>query len=373
MTVNANTLSLIFTTDRVANIRRIFAQLKKKFIIHGCGASASASATVTEKKLDAIIDTFEMLFEMSKNNNSTIGHFEWIDGTLIHALQNGDWILLENVNFCNPTVLDRLNPLLETNGVLLVNECGLQQTDGQPRIIRPHPNFRIFFTMNPKFGEISRAMRNRCIEISILDDIISISNTSNSGRRRTRTRMMMNELEPKWNDIQQLLILAGIKWPLIRTQMIQVHTYLITQFVNNNNRNSDSDSDSDCHLNTLIYVSTNNNSNNANTFELVSSIEYPFAEQLINEDTKNSRVRFTRDMIYVYSFVQQIVFVYQMKYNNHQLCKIANLSEEYMSECHMMDMAIVRNEYLLILFNRWIGIYKLHFTSHKSFCWIYLF
>jgi len=99
------------------------------------------------------------------NVKRVTGSFEWIDGTLIQALEQGHWLLIDNVNFCNPTVLDRLNPLLEEGGVLMVNERGL--VDGSVKIIKPHPNFRIFLTMDPANGEISRAMRNRGIEIFV--------------------------------------------------------------------------------------------------------------------------------------------------------------------------------------------------------------
>jgi MoxR-like ATPase len=102
----------------------------------------------------------------SIEKSSVAGCFEWMDGMLIHALESGDWILIDNVNFCNPTVLDRLNPLLEPNGVLVVNERGM--VDGEVKVITPHPNFRIFLAMDPQNGEISRAMRNRGIEISLL-------------------------------------------------------------------------------------------------------------------------------------------------------------------------------------------------------------
>lgn len=94
------------------------------------------------------------------------GCFEWMDGLLISALEEGDWILMDNVNFCNPTVLDRLNPLLESNGVLVVSECGL--INGEVKVVKPHRDFRIFMTMDPQNGEISRAMRNRGIEIFVL-------------------------------------------------------------------------------------------------------------------------------------------------------------------------------------------------------------
>ena len=28
------------------------------------------------------------------------GTFEWIDSLLVQALQNGEWLLIDNVNFC---------------------------------------------------------------------------------------------------------------------------------------------------------------------------------------------------------------------------------------------------------------------------------
>jgi len=98
--------------------------------------------------------------------NSIIGQnttgFEWIDGVVINAVENGHWLVLNNVNLCPASVLDRLNSLLEPNGTLLLTESG------SGRMIVQNPNFRIFFTMDPCCGEISRAMRNRCLEISLL-------------------------------------------------------------------------------------------------------------------------------------------------------------------------------------------------------------
>ncbi|PON27239.1 hypothetical protein TGAM01_v203620 [Trichoderma gamsii] len=89
--------------------------------------------------------------------------FEWLDGVIVKALETGQWLVLDNANMCNASVLDRLNSLLEPNGFLSINEhCG---PGGEPRIVRPHPEFRIFLTMDPRHGELSRAMRNRAIEI----------------------------------------------------------------------------------------------------------------------------------------------------------------------------------------------------------------
>nr|XP_035921041.1 midasin isoform X1 [Halichoerus grypus] len=100
---------------------------------------------------------------------STSGHshgtFEWVDSMLVRALKSGDWLLMDNVNFCNPSVLDRLNALLEPGGVLTLSERGM--IDGSTPTITPNPNFRLFLSMDPVHGEISRAMRNRGLEIYI--------------------------------------------------------------------------------------------------------------------------------------------------------------------------------------------------------------
>ncbi|GAM90306.1 hypothetical protein ANO11243_083490 [Dothideomycetidae sp. 11243] len=94
------------------------------------------------------------------------GRFEWIDGTLIQAMERGDWLILDNANLCNPAVLDRLNSLLEPNGRLLINEH--TDDDGQARCVVPHPSFRVIVTVDPKHGELSRALRNRCVELFML-------------------------------------------------------------------------------------------------------------------------------------------------------------------------------------------------------------
>jgi len=100
----------------------------------------------------------DKLIEKSSQNQ----HFIWIESILLRSMRQGFWLILENVNTCSLSVLDRLNSLLETNGYLILNEGG-----GEGQIVKPHRNFRLILTMDPKQGngEISRPMRNRCCEI----------------------------------------------------------------------------------------------------------------------------------------------------------------------------------------------------------------
>ena len=92
-----------------------------------------------------------------KNNNEY--NFEWHDSILINSIMNGDMIILDNANTCNSAVLDRLNSLLDDDKKIYLNESG------ENRIIQPNKKFRIFLTMNPLLGEVSRALKNRCVEL----------------------------------------------------------------------------------------------------------------------------------------------------------------------------------------------------------------
>ncbi len=74
--------------------------------------------------------------------------FEWMDGVLTKAIEAGQWVLLDNANLCSATVLDRLNPLLEPEGVLMLNEAGA--SSGQARILKAHPNFRLILAQDPR-------------------------------------------------------------------------------------------------------------------------------------------------------------------------------------------------------------------------------
>jgi midasin len=91
--------------------------------------------------------------------------FAWNDGELLTAIRNGGWFVLSNANLCSPSVLDRLNSLCETNGVLVLSEKG--SSTGTPETITPHPDFRLFMTYDPRHGELSRAMRNRGVELCV--------------------------------------------------------------------------------------------------------------------------------------------------------------------------------------------------------------
>jgi midasin len=150
-------------------------------------ANLALAAELRRCKANAAVDTTSLttVAQLLKENSTLPGadellsaleqsampmdkaRFVWIDGILVDALQEGKWLILDNANLCSPSVLDRLNSLLEPNGSLIINEHVAE--DGTPRVIRPHANFRVFMTVDSRYGELSRPMRNRALEIHLLE------------------------------------------------------------------------------------------------------------------------------------------------------------------------------------------------------------
>ncbi|TNN15351.1 Midasin, partial [Schistosoma japonicum] len=151
----------------------------------GCGkrtlayiASVLLGQTMMTMCLSPNSDTIELLGSLEQRESG--GLFEWIDSPLVKGIVHGYWVLIENAQLCSPSVLDRLNSLLEPNGELLLSERGL---DAQGKLItlKAHPNFRLILTVDEYIGMISggvcstgisRAMRNRGLEITFTEPIL---------------------------------------------------------------------------------------------------------------------------------------------------------------------------------------------------------
>lgn len=94
------------------------------------------------------------------------GKLVFKDGLLVHALRNGDWIVLDELNLAPTDVLEALNRLLDDNRELVIPET--------QEVVRPHPHFMLFATQNPPglyAGRkiLSRAFRNRFLEVHFQD------------------------------------------------------------------------------------------------------------------------------------------------------------------------------------------------------------
>lgn len=83
----------------------------------------------------------------------------WVDGVLIQAMKNGDWYIADEINASNAEILFIYHSLLDDDGYVVLPENGGE-------IVKPHPNFRFFATMNPSSDyhgvkELNKALMSR--------------------------------------------------------------------------------------------------------------------------------------------------------------------------------------------------------------------
>lgn len=99
-----------------------------------------------------------------KHKNSLA--FSFIEGSLVKAIENGYWVLLDEINLANAETLECLSGLLEgSKGSLNLIERG----DKKP--IKRHPQFTLFACMNPSTDvgkrDLPAGLRNRFTEFFV--------------------------------------------------------------------------------------------------------------------------------------------------------------------------------------------------------------
>lgn len=108
--------------------------------------------------------------------------FEWLDGPLINAMENGNMFLADEISLADDSVLERLNSLLEPERQLVLAERGMEESSDIV-VITAKDNFHFVGTMNPggDFGkkELSPALRNRfteiwCDSVSSREDLLAV-------------------------------------------------------------------------------------------------------------------------------------------------------------------------------------------------------
>lgn len=107
------------------------------------------------------LETFDIMHSQLKKSFA----FAFVEGILIRALRNGDWVLLDELNLAAADTLESIHGLLQDGGSIVLSEKG----DIEP--VRPHPDFRLFSCMNPATDvgkrDLPQGIRSRFTEIFV--------------------------------------------------------------------------------------------------------------------------------------------------------------------------------------------------------------
>ena len=120
---------------------------KKKILLTGhtgCGKSslfeqisARINQNILRVNLNAQITIGDLVGMWTVKGGETV----WVDGILPKCMREGNWLVLEEIDFAEPAILSILNTVLENQGKLVLKEKGHE-------VIKPHEDFRILATAN---------------------------------------------------------------------------------------------------------------------------------------------------------------------------------------------------------------------------------
>lgn len=154
------------------NINYCFNEMRWDFLIQLMKKSCMAALERLHKKPNAIIlDKWLKIKEKLFKLEAQLKHksqlaFSFIEGSLVKAIRNGYWVLLDEINLANAETLECLSGLLEgSESSLNLIERG----DMEP--IKRNPNFILFACMNPSTDvgkkDLPAGLRNRFTEFYV--------------------------------------------------------------------------------------------------------------------------------------------------------------------------------------------------------------
>jgi len=137
-------------------IEALAVAVKERLPVMLVGQTGTGKTTLVKELASR---TKNALVRINLNGNTTVDEFvgRWlinkdgtvfVDGILTNAMRNGHWLLLDELNASLPEVLLVLQSVLEDNDGKLT----LVEKDGE--VVKPHPAFRLFATMNPSEGYV---------------------------------------------------------------------------------------------------------------------------------------------------------------------------------------------------------------------------
>ncbi len=126
----------------------------------------------------------------------------WKDGILIEAMRNGYWIVIDEINACSAEILFVLHSLLDDDRYVVLTDSPTRE------IVRPHPDFRVFATMNPpeKYAgtkEMNKALMSRFpITLEVQIPIETVEFGALSGADKALKADALTSLKAFVNDLR---------------------------------------------------------------------------------------------------------------------------------------------------------------------------
>lgn len=176
-TFNASKNEKFLNNLSITSTRKEYGVLIKLMLhVSGTVFAKQLAAAQSGRKQEQILQRWSALrVKLQKLSaqlrNSINISFAFIPGSLVNCIQNGDWVLLDEINLASTETLECLSTILEPDGSIVLLEKG----DYVP--VKRHPDFRIFACMNPSTDvgkkDLPTGIRNRFTEFYV-DELTTI-------------------------------------------------------------------------------------------------------------------------------------------------------------------------------------------------------
>ena len=131
--------------------------------------AALVGQPVMRLNLSGATDVSEFVGRFVPDESRDGNGWKWEDGPVVKAMVEGYWLILDELNLAEASVLERLNSILERNPSLLLSEYNDRLIGGKEFPV--HSSFRVFGTQNPEHyagrNALSPAYRDRFHETHV--------------------------------------------------------------------------------------------------------------------------------------------------------------------------------------------------------------
>lgn len=131
--------------------------------------AALVGQPVMRLNLSGATDVSEFVGRFVPDESREGNGWKWEDGPVVKAMLEGYWLILDELNLAEASVLERLNSILERNPSLLLSEYNDRLIGGEAFPV--HSAFRVFGTQNPEHyagrNALSPAYRDRFHETHV--------------------------------------------------------------------------------------------------------------------------------------------------------------------------------------------------------------
>lgn len=111
----------------------------KTFLIRELARTKEKKLYTLNMTVNTTVDELKGCYVLRPSEKGVTG--EWKEGTLVKAMKEGAWLCIEEGNFMREELASVLYSVMDDRKELIIDEH-------EGEIIKAHPDFRLFFTMN---------------------------------------------------------------------------------------------------------------------------------------------------------------------------------------------------------------------------------